>query len=107
MDANTTRGSNIFADIGLSGADQYKYELAFAVSRMIHDSGLSQRDVAQRSGWTQAKVSAMVNGRLDGISVGKIIEVAQALGYVAKVHFEPLDASAGGEPAGARAEPKP
>lgn len=86
-----TKGSEIFADIGLSKADRDSYDLAFTVSKMIHNSGLSQRDVATRSGWTQAKVSALMNGRLDGISVGKIVEVAQALGYVAKVTFEPLD----------------
>ncbi len=99
MQASATEISNIFADIGLSSDDQTKYDLAFTVAKMIHDSGLSQRYVAEKSGWTQAKVSALVNGRLEGISVGKIIEVAQALGYVADVTFRQLEAVTNNEDA--------
>jgi len=87
MTTQTTNIANIFADMHLSSSYQQKYELAFAVVKMIHTSRISQRDIAEKCGWTQANVSALVNGRLEGISIGNIIDVALELGYQAEISF--------------------
>jgi predicted XRE-type DNA-binding protein len=78
-----TRGTgNVFADLGLpdAGERQTKTRLALALNRIIKERGLKQIDAARLLGIPQPKVSALVNYRLDGFSVEKLMEFIVALG---------------------------
>jgi predicted XRE-type DNA-binding protein len=82
-DIKIERGtSNVFADLGLPDAHdrQTKTRLALALNRIIKDQALKQVDAARLLGVPQPKISALVNYRLDGFSVEKLMAFIVALG---------------------------
>lgn len=87
-----TRGTgNIFADLGLPDAAerQTKTRLAVAINRIIKDQGLKQTAAACLLGVPQPKVSALVNYRLDGFSVEKLMDFIVALGRDVEIIVRP------------------
>jgi predicted XRE-type DNA-binding protein len=57
-----------------------KIELAEFVRQAIAREGLSQRLAGERMGIDQPKVSALMQGRLTGFSVGRLIRFLTTLG---------------------------
>lgn len=97
IDSNITRGTgNVFADLGLAdaGERQTKTRLAVALNRIIKDQALKQVDVAHLIGVPQPKVSALVNYRLDGFSVEKLMDFIVALGRDVEIIVRPMRGSA-------------
>ena len=93
-----TRGTgNVFADLGLPDPSecQTKTRLAMAINRIIKEQHLKQVDAARLLGVPQPKVSALVNYRLDGFSVEKLMDFIVALGRDVEIVVRPKrDASA-------------
>jgi predicted XRE-type DNA-binding protein len=73
---------NVFADLGLPDAEekQTKVRLAVAINQIIESMGLSQAVAAERLQINQPKISALVNYRLSGFSVERLINFLNALG---------------------------
>jgi predicted XRE-type DNA-binding protein len=91
-DTAITRGTgNVFADLGLPDASerQTKTRLALAINRILKEQGLKQVDAAALLGVPQPKVSALVNYRLDGFSVEKLMDFAVALGRDVEIVVRP------------------
>ncbi len=91
-DTSITRGTgNVFADLGLPDATerQTKTRLALALNRIIKDQALKQVDAARLLGVPQPKVSALVNYRLDGFSVEKLMDYLVALGRDVEIIVRP------------------
>ncbi len=91
-DTTITRGTgNVFADLGFAdaGERQTKSRLALALNRIIKDQGLKQIDAARLLGVPQPKVSALVNYRLDGFSVEKLMAFIVALGRDVEIIVRP------------------
>jgi predicted XRE-type DNA-binding protein len=91
-DTEITRGTgNVFADLGLPDASerQTKTRLALAINRIIKDQRLKQIDAARLLGVPQPKVSALVNYRLDGFSVEKLMDFIVALGRDVEIIVRP------------------
>lgn len=91
-DTAITRGTgNVFADLGLPDASerQTKTRLALALNRIIKDQALKQVDAARLLGVPQPKVSALVNYRLDGFSVEKLMDFIVALGRDVEIIVQP------------------
>ena len=87
-----TRGSgNVFADLGLPdpGERQTKARLALALNRIIKGRSLKQAEAAALLGVPQPKVSALVNYRLDGFSVEKLMGFIVALGRDVEIVVRP------------------
>ena|ERR1051325_2310569 len=81
--ASVARSSgNVFADLGLADAEekQTKVRLAVAINQIIETMGLSQAAAAERLHINQPKISALVNYRLSGFSVERLIYFLNALG---------------------------
>ena len=77
------RGSgNVFADLKLSDADETmaKAELAGRVHKIIKQRRLTQTSAGKLLGINQPKVSALLNGRLDGFSTERLFRFLNALG---------------------------
>lgn len=77
------RGSgNVFADLGLPGADekQTKVRLAVTINRIVEQQRLSQAAAARALQVNQPKVSALANYRLEGFSVERLMHFLNALG---------------------------
>lgn len=72
---------NVFADIGLDAPEERlaKSDLAFKIAQIIKKRSLSQAQAALLLGVTQPKVSAILNGRLKGFSLEKLMLFMVAL----------------------------
>lgn len=86
---------NVFADLGLAepAERQTKTRLAMALNRGFKQHGLKQADAARLLGVPQPKVSALVNYRLDGFSVEKLMEFLTRLGNDVEIVVRPASAA--------------
>ena len=86
---------NFFADLGLAGPAelQTKTRLAMALNRLIKERGLKQADVARQMAIPQPKVSALVNYRLDGLSVERLMEFLTLMGCDVEIIVRPAQAA--------------
>ena len=81
-DTTITRGSgNVFADLGYADANerQTKLRLAHAINAVIARRRLTQAAAASRLRASQPKVSALVNYKLGGFSVERLMTFLTAL----------------------------
>ena len=82
-ESKVQRGSgNVFADLELRDSDEYlaKTELAVQIHKIIKARRLTQVEAAKLLGITQPKVSALLNGRLDGFSTDRLFRLLNILG---------------------------
>ncbi|HEX9112459.1 MAG TPA: helix-turn-helix transcriptional regulator [Terriglobales bacterium] len=72
---------NVFADLGLrnAGEKQTRVRLAVAINQIIQARHLSQTAAARLLGINQPKISALVNYRLEGFSVERLMHFLNAL----------------------------
>jgi predicted XRE-type DNA-binding protein len=75
--------SNVFADLGLPDAAelQTKARLCAALNQIVERRRLSQSAVAAALGINQPKVSALLNYKLEGFSVERLMHFLVALGH--------------------------
>ena len=80
--AVTPSSGNVFADLGIAGAEerQTKVRLALAINQILDERRLPQAEAARRLGINQPKVSALSNYRLEGFSVERLMHFLNALG---------------------------
>lgn len=73
---------NVFADLGLpsSQEDMLKVNIARAITATIRKRDLTQTAAAAIMGVDQAKVSALLRGRLNGFSVERLVIFLVKLG---------------------------
>jgi predicted XRE-type DNA-binding protein len=77
-----THGSrNVFADIGFAdaGERQAKARLALELNKILKARKLRQVDAAKLLGIPQPKISALMNYRLDGFSVERLMNFLTCL----------------------------
>ncbi len=72
---------NVFADLGLRDAEekQTRVRLAVAINEIIEARHLSQSTAARLLDINQPKISALVNYRLEGFSVERLMHFLNAL----------------------------
>jgi len=72
---------NVFADLGLpdAGEKQKRVRLAVAINQIIEARRLSQTAAARLLAINQPKISALVNYRLEGFSVERLMHFLNAL----------------------------
>ena len=72
---------NVFADLGLRDAEekQTRVRLAVAINQIIQSRLLSQTEAARLLDVSQPKISALMNYRLDGFSVERLMHFLNAL----------------------------
>ncbi|HEV2987270.1 MAG TPA: helix-turn-helix transcriptional regulator [Candidatus Angelobacter sp.] len=72
---------NVFVDLGLKNAQerQIKVHLAVTLTQIIRDHHLSQVAAAKALGINQPKISALLNYKLDGFSVERLMQFLNAL----------------------------
>jgi predicted XRE-type DNA-binding protein len=73
---------NVFADLAISQPAHYlaKAELAARILKVVQQRRLTQQATAKLLGINQPKVSALLNGRLDGFSSDRLFRFLNALG---------------------------
>jgi predicted XRE-type DNA-binding protein len=72
---------NVFADLGFKNAEerQTKVRLAAATHGIFSRLGRTQEEAARQLGINQPKVSALLNYRLEGFSVERLMHFLMAL----------------------------
>jgi predicted XRE-type DNA-binding protein len=72
---------NVFADLGLrnAGEKQTRVRLAVAINQILQARHLSQTAAARMLDINQPKISALVNYRLEGFSVERLMHFLNAL----------------------------
>ena len=75
-------GGNVFADLGLPDAAelQTKVRLCAALNMIVERQRLTQAEAAAALGINQPKVSALLNYKLEGFSVERLMRFLMALG---------------------------
>jgi predicted XRE-type DNA-binding protein len=68
-----------------AGSRSPKYKLASQINCLLDEKRLSQLAAAERLGISQSKVSAIRNYKLQGISLGRLMEVLVALDQVVTI----------------------
>lgn len=90
---------NVFADLGLSDADDlaYKAGLIGSIMRYQREHGLSQSSLAQLADIPQPRLSNLFRGKMGGITTEKLIKACTRLGRHVRIVIEehPAEASAG------------
>ena len=80
---STPSSGNVFADLGLPdpAEDLAKANLVHAIADIIRARHLSQKDAAALLGTDQAKVSALLRGRISGFSTDRLLRFVTRLGH--------------------------
>ena len=80
---------NVFADIGLEDAEELllKAKLVTKISQLIEKKGLTQAEIAKRTGLDQPKVSRLLRGQLSGFSADRLFAVLNRLGHSVEVRI--------------------
>lgn len=88
---------NVFADLDLPDADKLKIKsgLVVEITRAIRRLGLTQEQAAARTGISQPKISAILNGNLANLSERKLMECLNRLGYDIEITVKPATATVG------------
>jgi len=82
---------NIFADLGLPHGEEdiLKVHIALAITNTLRKRGLTQAQAARIVGTDQAKISAILRGRVKGLSADRLIRYLLCLGRDVEVHIPP------------------
>jgi predicted XRE-type DNA-binding protein len=93
MTKETTQRSsgNVFADLRIPNPEQYlaKAELAARILKIVQKRHLTQQATGKLLGIPQPKVSALLNGRLDGFSSDRLFRFLNALGCDVRITISP------------------
>jgi predicted XRE-type DNA-binding protein len=86
-----TSPGNVFADLGLAGAEKLRIKsgLVIEITRAIRRLGLTQEGAGRRMGITQAKVSGMLRGDFSNLSDRKLMDCLNRLGYDIEIKVKP------------------
>ena len=82
---------NVFADIGLPDAEERlaKAQLAHKISEILQKRHISQAEAARILGTEQPKISAIMNGKLSGFSLERLIYFLNVLGNDVQIIVKP------------------
>jgi predicted XRE-type DNA-binding protein len=88
---------NVFADLGLRGADKLKIKsgLVIEIAKAIRKLDLSQDEAARRMGIAQPKVSGLLRGEFSNVSERKLMDCLNRLGYDIEIRVRPADEPVG------------
>jgi len=79
----------VFEQIGFSSEESVelmrKSHLLDEVQSIVHSKGLTQKELAQRTGLGQPHVSELLRGRLSRFSVEKLISILEKLGATVEI----------------------
>ena len=71
----TQSSGNVFADLGLADAREFsvKAQLVLNLKRLMKLHGLTQKEVARRTGSDQSTISKVLRGRLDQVTADRLL----------------------------------
>jgi predicted XRE-type DNA-binding protein len=90
LEAEMSSG-NVFADLGLRGAEKLKIKsgLVIQIVKAVRRLGLSQEEAGRRMGLSQPKVSGLFRGNFSNVSERKLMDCLNRLGYDIEIKVKP------------------
>lgn len=87
---------NVFADLELPKPDEHflKASLLLAIADIMRKSGLTQTEIAQRTGLKQPEVSRIMSERWSGFSTDRLARIVFSLGYIPTIELKPMNTRA-------------
>lgn len=88
---------NVFQDLGLDQPEELltRARLLNEVSTLIKNCGLPQKQVAEKLGISQPKVSMLVGGRISAFSTETLLHYLYILGCEVQIHIKKPRSKAG------------
>ena len=87
----TEKSGNVFADLGfteeVAANLKLRAEVMATIEQWIQDNSLKQREVAEKLGITQSRVSDLMRGKIDVFSLDTLITFASKLGFTTELHL--------------------
>lgn len=85
---------NVFADLGLPNPEERlaKAELARQIRKLIAARGLTQAEAATMLGLAQPNISNIINGRLKGFSIERLMDALTMLDQNIQIVVTPKEA---------------
>ena len=82
---------NVFADLGLANSDELliRAELVQQITHLIAAANLTQTEAARLLGVDQPKISALLHGKLSGLSTELLFRFLNALGSNVEIRVVP------------------
>ncbi len=82
---------NVFEDFGSIDSEQalVKSNLAMYIQDALEGQSLTQREAGELMGIDQAKVSAIVNGKLKGFTIERLLKFLNALDVDVEIKLKP------------------
>src|SRR4030066_51839 len=90
LDVEMSSG-NVFADLGLRGAEKLKIKsgLVIQIVKAVRRLGLSQEEAGRRMGLPQPKISRLFRGEFVNVSERKLMDCLNRLGYDIEIKVKP------------------
>jgi len=87
------RNSKELAEVlGLTGADraalEIQFELAEQIGVEVRRAGMTHAQLAELAGASRPRVTAILNGNLDGVSTDLLLRILAALGVRVRLRFQ-------------------
>ncbi len=80
------RGGNLALPEDATEADRAKYQLCQLIARYQREHGLLQRDIAQKIGVDESRISAILRGKIESFTLDRLITYAEKLHPELRVH---------------------
>ena len=91
----TPSSGNAFSDLGFSGDEaenlRVRARLMAPLEGYVEKQGWTQAEAAERLGTTQARISALMNGKIGDFSIDALISMLDRAGLQVDVHVHPRE----------------
>jgi predicted XRE-type DNA-binding protein len=95
MDVTKSAG-NVFEDLGFEGGEaenlRVRARLMAPLERSVRERGITQAEAARELGTTQARISELMNGKIQAFSIDALINMLDRAGLEVDVNVQPKNA---------------
>ena len=97
MESEITESTgNVFEDLGFEGGEaenlRVRARLMVPLERSVRERGITQAEAARELGTTQARISELMNGKIQAFSIDALINMLDRAGLEVDVNVQPKNA---------------
>jgi predicted XRE-type DNA-binding protein len=97
MESEITKSTgNVFEDLGFEGGEaenlRVRARLMAPLERSVRERGITQAEAARELGTTQARISELMNGKIQAFSIDALINMLDRAGLEVDVNVQPKNA---------------
>ena len=97
MESEITESTgNVFEDLGFEGGEaenlRVRARLMAPLERSVRERGITQAEAARELGTTQARISELMNGKIQAFSIDALINMLDRAGLEVDVNVPPKNA---------------